>query len=563
MLSPHRQSVLVNACVKASVDPIARTPGTLYEPRGQVRLLGLLSESNPSQQEDYLDAGDGMLICMRRTKKKSSDSSRKGCSEPKKEASSMGDAPEVESNQDPNRNLVSHTPETTDIIPSLSPTPESTRQPRPGSFPFHWMWESFSIKGQGMYQDPSPEKTKKKRSPRTSTISVQGTPCTPEPEASGRKDSSHSLAASGSSGSPENCRSKPPKCSQHGGLPPGSSLLPLFWKMEARSEARKRQLRQERRRWLQLTQQLLSLEDQPAKRGRHLSIKQLEEKLRAELLCLATEPEEPGPPRDARKPGARMQATKQEPTFKPTINRKIPNFKNLQRRFQEQLMERKDRAKRITGKPFHVRSASSSRTFSAEDDSRDEPDPFHEVWRLWRSNWRAHSCPEFGSPGTRPVMHTKTSDKRQEANRLLLSEWERREQQDKRRAELRRAKERQVQQDVARCLATYRAPGRSPASFQRRREELRRQEKERMEEYMLQLQAMRERVESRPYLFERVMQANARQAVERRFSQVLATLGIEEEVLWKQAGRPSGGKCSAKATHKKTEVLLEEHAETT
>lgn len=50
MLSPHRQSVLTNACIKPSVNPLTRTPGTIYEPKGQVRLLGLLSESNPPQQ---------------------------------------------------------------------------------------------------------------------------------------------------------------------------------------------------------------------------------------------------------------------------------------------------------------------------------------------------------------------------------------------------------------------------------------------------------------------------------------------------------------------------------
>uniref|UniRef100_A0A6J0VED8 Testis-specific protein 10-interacting protein n=1 Tax=Pogona vitticeps TaxID=103695 RepID=A0A6J0VED8_9SAUR len=562
MLNPHRQSVLANGCVKPSVDPITRTPGTIYEPKGQVRLLGLLSESSPSRQEEYLDAGGGMLICMKRTRKKGPNPARKGCSlEAQNSAPSLADDTEAGSNPDPNRGLVSPTPEANDISPSPSLVPESTTPPRPGSFPFHWMWESFSVKGQGVYQDQAPEKTKKKRSPRTSALSVREPPSTPEPAVTGGKDS-HSSLASGPSAGAEGSRSRPPKHRQHGGLPPGNALLPLYWKVEARSEARKRQLRQERRRWLHLAQQLLSLEDQAPKKGRPLSVKQLEEKLRAELLCLATEPEEPGPPRDVGKTRTRARAMEDEPTFKPTINHKIPNFKNLQKRFQEQLMQRKDQAKLTICKPFRLHSASSSRTFSTEDNSQDGEDPFHEVRRLWRSHWRALSCPEFGPPLSCPVMHTKTSDKRREANRLLLSEWERRERQEKRRAELRRAKEQQVQRDVARCLATYRPPGCSSASLQRRREDLRRQEKQRMEEYTLQLQAMRERVESRPYLFERVMQANARQAVERRFSQVLATLGIEEEMLWKQAGRPSSGVGSAKATHRKREVL-EDLAEST
>lgn len=235
--------------------------------------------------------------------------------------------------------MVSPTPETNAIQ-----LPETARALRPGSFPFHWIWESFSLKGQGVYQDQSPEKAKKKGSPRTSTLSVREPPCTPEPAASGGKDR-HSRGASGPSVHAGDARSRPPKRRQHGVPPPGSSLLPLYWKMEARSEARKRQLRQERRRWLQLAQQLLSLEEKPPRRGKHLSVQQLEEKLRAELLCLATEPEEPGPPREVGRTRTRAPAAKEEPTFKPAINQKVPNFKNLQRRFQEQLMQRKDQGR--------------------------------------------------------------------------------------------------------------------------------------------------------------------------------------------------------------------------
>lgn len=122
------------------------------------------------------------------------------------------------------------------------------------------------------------------------------------------------------------------------GPSPGSSLFPLYWKMEARSEARKRQLRQERRHWLQLTQQLLNLEDQSPWDEKRLSVKQLEEKLRAELLCLATEPVEISPQRQKN----RAKTAREELKFKPTINRKVPNFKNLQKRFQEQHEQKKN-----------------------------------------------------------------------------------------------------------------------------------------------------------------------------------------------------------------------------
>ncbi|KAM6435252.1 testis-specific protein 10-interacting protein [Liasis olivaceus] len=551
MLNPHRQSVLTNACIKPSVDPVARSPGTIYEPKGQVRLLGLLSENSPPKQEDYLDAGDGMLICMKRTKKRALNPIRKGCWEPEQIGPNVSEASDVELDQNLNRQLEPVPQEQS----NASPPPENPKPPRPGSFPFHWMWESFSIKGQAVYQDRALEKAKKRTLPRASTDSPQEPPFTPAlASGSPAPKESRCLEALKTSGSPEGPYSRRQKHYSHAGLVPRSSLLPLFWKMEARSEARKRQLRQERRHWLHLTHQLLTLEGQGLRREKCLSVKELEEKLRAELLCLATEPEEPGPQKEKRKSKTRAPTPKEEPTFKPVINRRVPNFKHLQRRFQEQLEQRKEQGKLTVCKPFRLHS-SSSQPLSEDEEKKDQEDLFQDFRRLWGIDWRAQSCPDFEPSMVPQVMTTRTSDKRQEANRLLLQEWERREQQEKRRAELRRLKAQHVQREVAKCLATYQPPGCSAGSVQRRREELRRQEKQRMEEYMIQLQEIQDRVESRPYLFERVMQANARQAVERRFSKVLAALGIDEEMLWKHAARQPSGKYGVKAMYRRTESL--------
>ncbi|CAI5798062.1 Hypothetical predicted protein [Podarcis lilfordi] len=558
MLNPHRHSVLTNACVKPSVDPVNRIAGTIYEPKGRVRLLGLISESSPPQQEDYLDAGDGMLICMKRAKKRGPHPARKPCWEPEETVPNANSISDIDPEQELSRqHPVPPTPDVSNASPSPTPVPASAKQSRPGSFPFHWMWESISVNGQAMYQDRLLEKPKKKRSPQTSVTTFREPPCTPElgnPRAGSPKGGHCSKDPKPSNGVPEDPWPTCQKCHRQVGLAPGSSLLPLYWKMDSRQEARKRQMRQERHRWLQLTQELLSLEDQGPRSNKRFSLKRLEEKLRAELLCLATEPEEPAPQREARRAKGRAQTDREEQlTFQPTINRRIPNFKSLQRRFQEQLEQRKDQAKLTICKPFRLHSTGSSQQFSGEEDKQDPEDPYYEVRRLYGVHWRAHSCPDFGPPMVAPVMHTKTSDKRQEANRMLLLEWERQERKEKRRAELRRVKEQQVQREVAKCLATYQTMDHPSVSLQRKREVLRRQEKQRMEEYTLQLQEMQDRVESRPFLFERVMQANARQAVERRFSQVLAALGIDEEMLWKHAVRQSARKSSGKAMRRRTE----------
>ncbi|XP_044304724.1 testis-specific protein 10-interacting protein isoform X2 [Varanus komodoensis] len=492
--------------------------------------------------EDYLDAGDGMLICMKRRKKRGPNPPRKACRGPEKTVPAASNASDIQHDPELTREACSLTPHSSHAPPSPPPSPETTRPSRPGSFPFHWMWEHVSVKGQAMYQGAPPEKAKKKKSPLASSSSVREPPCAPQssPGATAAKETRCLEGARPSAGGSRPC------CSS---LAPRGSLLSLCWTMEARSEARKRQLRQERKRWLHLTQQLLSLEQRCPKQEKCLPGKQLEERLRAEMLCLAAAPEEPCPQAERRGAKAGARPGQEGLTFQPAINRRIPDFKNLQRRFQEQLERKKDQAKVTVCKPFRLHSASGSQPLSGEEDKGCQEDPFCEVWRV---RWRARSCPDFGLPTVPPVMPTKASDKRQEANRLLLLEWERRERQEKRRAELRRDKEQRVQRQVAKCLAAYRTPGQPSAAFQRRREELRRLERQRMEEYSLQLQKMHNRVENRPYLFERVMQENARQAVQRRFSQVLAALGISEEMLWKQAVRPSSGRSSARSTHKRT-----------
>ncbi|XP_070622432.1 testis-specific protein 10-interacting protein isoform X2 [Erythrolamprus reginae] len=467
MLNPHRQSVLTNACIKPSVDPITRTPGTIYEPKGQVRLLGLLSENTTSQQEDYLDAGDGLLICMKRAKKKALRP-LKGCWEPEQDVPDVSEVSDVDPDQD--RQLEPALPEQNSELPP----PENPRiSSRQGSFPFHWMWESFSIKGHTICQENVLDKAKKVTLPRAATAPSRETPYNPDTIlGSPAPKESHSAGVHKPFRIPEATCSRTQRYLPHMGLVPRSSLLPLFWKMEARSEARKRQLRQERRHWLHLTQQLLNLEGQGFSREKHLSLEELEEKLRAEMLCLVTEPEEPLPQKEKKKSKTRSPGPKAELTFKPVINQKVPNFKHLQRRFQEQLEQKKEQGKPTVCKPFHLHS-SSSQPLSEAEEKKDQEDLYQGLRQLWSLHWRAQSCPDFEPSLCPQVMSTKTSDKRQEANRLLLREWECRERQEKHRAELRRMKTQHMQREVAKCLATYRNKGCSSASIQRRREELR------------------------------------------------------------------------------------------
>ncbi|XP_007943151.1 testis-specific protein 10-interacting protein [Orycteropus afer afer] len=153
----------------------------------------------------------------------------------------------------------------------------------------------------------------------------------------------------------------------------------------------------------------------------------------------------------------------------------------------------------------------------------------------------------------------RTFHKRQEATRSLLQSWERQQQEELLRLELRRAREQQVQQQVARCLAAYAPRGsRGPTAAQRKLEELRRQERQRFAEYQAELQGIQHRVQARPYLFQQAMQTNARLSVTRRFSQVLSALGLDEKQLLAEAEKGDMKGTSRKPrSHRSVEVRTE------
>ncbi|XP_032747028.1 testis-specific protein 10-interacting protein isoform X2 [Rattus rattus] len=110
----------------------------------------------------------------------------------------------------------------------------------------------------------------------------------------------------------------------------------------------------------------------------------------------------------------------------------------------------------------------------------------------------------------------------------LLQAWEQQQLKEKQQAEMRRAREQQVQQQVARCLAAYTPGGnRGTLGAQRKLEELRRKERQRFAEYQAELQGIQHRVQARPFLFQQAMQ-------------VLSALGVDEEQLLVEAGNAEG-----------------------
>ncbi|XP_044537974.1 testis-specific protein 10-interacting protein [Gracilinanus agilis] len=131
---------------------------------------------------------------------------------------------------------------------------------------------------------------------------------------------------------------------------------------------------------------------------------------------------------------------------------------------------------------------------------------------------------------------TKTFQKRQEATRALMLDWERQQREERARTEQRQAQAQRIRKKLARCLAAYGPPrSKESGASNRKLDELRQQEKQRLAEYKAELQGIQQRVQNRPFLFQQAMQNNARLSVNRRFSQVLSALGLDEDQLLAEA----------------------------
>ncbi|XP_072495250.1 testis-specific protein 10-interacting protein isoform X2 [Notamacropus eugenii] len=432
LLRTHQQSILAASVVKPNQDARVRVPSASSEKGTATGLLGLLS-GVPLAHQSAFGSGDGVLI-QGRPRARSAGNTRK------KDASNKGKK----------RNEPS---EAEDLIPP---------PPRKPSFPFQWAWESFLVDGRSL---PLP----------SSNSSHQ----TQQPQGAPQKAQRAKTSALPPARAPQKSRLK--------AMPPSAqpANFPLYWKMEARSQDMKRQLKT----WLhsELDSQE-SQDSQDYQDGQELEGSREDERgqLRKwKALHLA---------------GFALLRGFQRKSAKSKDPEKLLDMEILQKHLQEDEL------------------------YNSQWPIQDTTHPQGEKVQAWED-----VKPFLTTGGT-----TRTFQMRREATRTLMLDWELHKREALAREGQRRAQELRVQKQVARCLAAYEHSKGSGATH-RRLDELRRQEKQRLAEYQAELQGIHHRVQSRPFLFQQAMQANARLSVNRRFSQVLSALGLDEEQVLAEA----------------------------
>ncbi|XP_075401210.1 testis-specific protein 10-interacting protein [Tenrec ecaudatus] len=457
----------------------------------------------------------------------------------------------VKKDQQPLGQQQAHGPaQTEDLCPAA---------PRKSSFPFQWAWESFTLDGQATLRSGSPVASSPHAQTAPSTRSLPLPQAGPQKQPKSRRKSTASLSEPHALGwktttephAPERSRqseTRSRRAEHRGPARPQDSgpwLPTKTWGPECEEAAEPEALGAEE------AQQRLSPRELPQLPMTGLAWEQEE----AEGAEEGGEP--PAFPRRRARSQRKGRHSGEENSNKGDVQGDCPSPSGLCRE-----RSRRSRAKELEG-PWDLEKL--HRQLQQELENQGLCGPQKQPWKVLRAALQTASLSGKTSalgdaePSLSISLHNRTFHKRQEATRSLLQSWERQQEEERQRALLRRAREQQVKQQVARCLAAY-APRRSrgPSAAQRKLEEMRRQERQRFAEYQAELQGIQHRVQARPYLFQQAMQANARLTVTRRFSQVLSALGLDEEQLLAEAGKgDTEGTPRKPRSHRSVGVKLE------
>ncbi|XP_065832728.1 protein FAM161A-like [Oscarella lobularis] len=222
--------------------------------------------------------------------------------------------------------------------------------------------------------------------------------------------------------------------------------------------------------------------------------------------------------------------------FRPEVNQSVPDFNQLQRQMNDDLVVAKERAKTTTVEPFFLRTAliPSRRDKVFDEMKRDDYALPETRWPFslprGKPVYRAgtYVSPAADSMATRS---TTSSRLRESVNRSSLNEkrWKEIRAAD---CELRLAEKQKL---LARAVARRsRANDRSAqlrASTRERINEYKESDWKRREEYRNELEEIEERLSQRPFLFERESQVNARRSAQRKYAKALESAGVDEEEI--------------------------------
>ncbi|XP_044291733.1 protein FAM161B isoform X2 [Varanus komodoensis] len=215
-------------------------------------------------------------------------------------------------------------------------------------------------------------------------------------------------------------------------------------------------------------------------------------------------------------------------SFKPRINRSVPDFERLYWEFQLEARSKREIKEATHNKPFQLRTSNLRCKHRV---SNQEMMDFHQPSKAPMQRSRSLIGISSLSSNTLPIYITDAVRKRESAIKLLQEGKKDKENEGVHWAELQRKKCQAMQKSVN-CRAKAMDPHKSLAETHKEKlKQNLQKDYRRTREYKKQLEEMKMRVKSRPYLFEQVTKRGAREGVERLFRDTLQQFGLNEEFV--------------------------------
>ncbi|XP_071079173.1 protein FAM161A-like [Haliotis cracherodii] len=219
--------------------------------------------------------------------------------------------------------------------------------------------------------------------------------------------------------------------------------------------------------------------------------------------------------------------------FKPKINRYVPDYDALFNQFQRELARRKRQRDATVMKPFDLETERipSRKERILREIERDEELRRENRWPYRSGRMTPRSAGILStSLDSIPAKTTHSSQLRESVTRDHRQKLTQQEQEELEEERRRRIRGMRIRKTISERSSVDSARGRRETVSDRLKR-IREEERSRQEEYDRELQKIQEKVQQRPLLFERQSQVNARKAAEKKFSNTLRSVGLDEDFL--------------------------------
>ncbi|XP_050404112.1 protein FAM161A [Patella vulgata] len=231
--------------------------------------------------------------------------------------------------------------------------------------------------------------------------------------------------------------------------------------------------------------------------------------------------------------------------FKPKIHRHIPDYDGMYQRFQREMNRKKFIREPTVVEPFRLETnrIQPSTDKILRDIARDEEVLTENRWpyrtpRARTTTPRGMYKTFSASMDSIPAKMTRAADTRNSTIRQSLERWNEEEKRQIEADRRRRIRENKLRQSIKEKTGNI-DKNHTNKNIKARLRSFKEDERLREEQYQAEMEAMKEKVQQQPMLFERQRQTSAKNKVNKKFTNTLRSVGLDEDFVNSRSSAPS------------------------